>query len=296
MTWLLFMDESGHDHKNMPMEVRGGIALHVSKLWDFVRAWHRLELEAFGVPLADFKKEIKGEKLLDKDRYRWATQAGRLPDGERRKGARAFLTKGLQKHAPTSGEFLAYGQACLEMARGIFELLQSHGARLFACAIARGVKPPTDFEQVDYLRKDQVFLFERFFYFLEAQKCHGLLVMDETEKFEDRRFLARIERYFTATSPGRQRTAWIVPAPLFVSSDMSVGVQAADVCLYCLNWGFRLAQWQNVAPTRAEIERDFRPQLERLQWQGDGYRDGRVFHSFGIVFVPDPYDSRGAVE
>lgn len=296
MTWLLFMDESGHDHKNTPLEVRGGIALHVGKLWDFVRAWHRLELEAFGVPLADFKKEIKGEKLLDKDRYRWAAQADRLSDGERRKGARSFLTKGLQKQSPTSSEFLAYGQACLEMARGIFELLQSHDAKLFACAIARGACPPEGFQQKDYLRKDQVFLFERFFYFLEAQRDHGLLVLDETDKVEDRRFLSRLEQYFTVTSPGRQRTAWIVPAPLFVSSDMSVGVQAADVCLYCLNWGFRMPSWQELAPVRPEIERDFRPQLDRLQWRGEGYRDGRVFHTFGIVFVRDPYDSRSVLE
>ena len=28
MSWLLFLDESGHDHKSMPYEVRGGIALH----------------------------------------------------------------------------------------------------------------------------------------------------------------------------------------------------------------------------------------------------------------------------
>ena len=77
---------------------------------------------------------------------------------------------------------------------------------------------------------------------------------------------------------------------------MSVGVQAADVCLYCLNWGFRLAQWQTIDPVRIEIERDFRFQLDRLQWQGDGYRDGRVFHSYGIVFVPDPYDSRSLSE
>lgn len=58
------MDESGHDHKDSPLEVRGGSALHAGKLWDFMRAWKRLELEVFGVPLIDFKKEIKGEKLL----------------------------------------------------------------------------------------------------------------------------------------------------------------------------------------------------------------------------------------
>ena len=33
MSWLLFMDESGHDHKNTPLEVRGGIALHAKDIW-----------------------------------------------------------------------------------------------------------------------------------------------------------------------------------------------------------------------------------------------------------------------
>jgi len=31
------MDESGHDHGEAPYEVRGGFAIHVSKLWDFVQ-------------------------------------------------------------------------------------------------------------------------------------------------------------------------------------------------------------------------------------------------------------------
>ena len=39
----------------------------------------------------------------------------------------------------------------------------------------------------DFLRKDAVFLFERFFYFLEEKDAHGVLVMDETDKREDRR-------------------------------------------------------------------------------------------------------------
>lgn len=32
MSWFLFLDESGHDHKTMPYEVRGGIALHAGAL------------------------------------------------------------------------------------------------------------------------------------------------------------------------------------------------------------------------------------------------------------------------
>jgi len=266
----------------------------LAKLWDFIRAWQRLEFEAFGARPSDFKKELKGSRLLDRDRFKWANQAGWLDDNDRRKHARAFLAKGVSAQSPNSLEFLAYGQACIEMARGIFEILISHDARLFAAAIPRGVKPPPDFQQADYLRKDHVFLFERLFYFLEAQKDHGLLVMDETDKSDDRRFVARVERYFGRTQTGRQRTAWIVPAPLFVSSDMSVGVQAADLCLYTINWGLRLASpgWEDIEPARPEIADGFAPQIRRLQWQGDGYRDGRVFRTFGIVLVPDPYDAR----
>jgi hypothetical protein len=292
MTWLLFMDESGHDHKAMPLEVRGGVALHVGKIWDFVRAWQRLELECFGAHVADFKREMKGHKLLDKDRFAWASQGPRLADDERRKHARGFLTKGLQKVSPTSVEFLAYGQACIEMARGVFEILRSHEARLFAAAIPRGTKAPRGFEAEDYLRKDHVFLFERYFYFLEAQKSHGLIVMDESDKNYDRKFVARMERYFSKAEIGRQRTAWIVPAPLFVASDMSVGVQAADLCLYCVNWGFRPQSWLGVEAPRQEIAHGFGPQIARLQWQGDGYRDGRVFRSYGITLVPDPFEPR----
>jgi hypothetical protein len=43
------------------------------------------------------------------------------------------------------------------------------------------------------------------------------------------------------------------------------------------------------APVRREIENEFRPWLDRLQFRGEGYRDGAVFKTFGIAFVPDPY-------
>lgn len=42
MSWLLFMDESGHDHKNMPYEVRGGIVIHASEVWPFVQIFRGL--------------------------------------------------------------------------------------------------------------------------------------------------------------------------------------------------------------------------------------------------------------
>ena len=154
MSYLLFLDESGHDHRTTPYEVRGGIALHASELWPFVQDMQRLELASFGTTLYQFQAELKGCKLLDKDRFKWAAQESPMPDEERRKHCRGFLTKGLEKKAPIRLEFTAYGQACLEMATGMFELLRQHKARLFAAAIPRNVIKPDTYEAEEYLRKD----------------------------------------------------------------------------------------------------------------------------------------------
>jgi hypothetical protein len=99
-----------------------------------------------------------------------------------------------------------------------------------------------------------------------------------------------MHRYFTQTMAGRQRTAWIVPSPFFVESDMAYGVQAADLCIYCLNWGWRLGNMTEA--TRKEIE-PFCRLLEKCIWTGEGYRDGKVFKTWGTVYVPDPYEARG---
>jgi len=292
MSWLLFLDESGHDHKSMPYEVRGGVVLHASKLWPFVQNVQRLELATFGTALHQFGKELKGCKLLDKDRFKWASQGAEQPDEARRKHCRGFLTKGLEKKSPSRDEFTAYGQACLKMARGLFQLLRDHEAKLFAAVIPKNIQRPATTEAKEYLRKDQVFLLERFFYFLELQRQHGLLVMDEIEKNEDRRFVKRLERYFTKSQTGQYRSAWIVPTPFFVSSDMTYPVQAADLAIYCVNWGFRLSSRGMNAPARMEIADEFGPWLNQLQFRGESYRDGKVYEQYGIVYIPDPYTSR----
>ena len=289
MSWLLFLDESGHDHKNMPYEVRGGIALHASKLWGFIQGMQRLEVDSFGAHLALYRKELKGSTLVDRKRFGFAAQDAPMSDESRQKHCRAFLTKGLEKKVPSRSEFTAYGQACLEMARGIFQLLRDHEAILFAAAIPARIRKPSTVEAEEYLRKDHVFLLERFFYLLEEKKEHGMLVMDELETTADRRFVRRLEAYFTKTVAGRYRTAWIVPTPFFVSSDMTYPVQAADLCIYCTNWGFRLPALGMDATARQEIAKEFGPWLSQLQYRGQAYREGKVFETYGIVYVPDPY-------
>ncbi len=206
---------------------------------------------------------------------------------ERQKHAQSFLMKGFQKQNPTSSEFCAYGQACLEMARGIFQLLRDHHASLFASMIPRSsgkATGPAD----ELLRKDKVFLLERFFYFLEKEKQNGLLVLDGTEKNLDRKSVRQLEGYFTKTNAGRYRTQWIVPTPYFVASDMAYPIQVADLCIYCLNWAFRLPNHGMTEPVREEICTEFLDWLWSLQFHGEVNKDGRMFETWGICYVPNP--------
>jgi len=113
----------------------------------------------------------------------------------------------------------------------------------------------------------------------------------EVEKAADRHFVRQPQRYFAVTIKGRLRSRWIVPAPFFVASDMTYPIQAADLCNYCVNWGFRVPSIGMDAAVRPEIESEFRPWLDMLQFRGEGHRQGAAFKSFGVAFVPDPYNT-----
>jgi hypothetical protein len=240
-----------------------------------------------GCTLREFQKELNGSTLLDAKRFRFAKQADPMPDEERRKHSRTFLTKGLQKGLPTSSEFCAYGQACIEMAHGIFRLLTENDAVLFASMIPRG-SGKADAPIEGLLRKDKVFLLERFFYFLEPKKEHGLLVLDGSEKISDMKFVKQLESYFVKTGTGRDRAQWIIPTPFCVSSDMAYPIQAADICIYCINWGFRLPTHGMDEPIRQEINSAFFKWLRNLQFHGHCYKDGKEYEIWGICYVPNP--------
>lgn len=289
MTWVLFLDESGHDHKNMPFEVRGGIALPVSKLWSFAQAWRRLEERCFGALLGAFGKEAKGHKLLDKDRFGWAGQSEPFAEAERRVLARAFLERGRDKIPPTRAQFTGYGQASLRMAEGVFALLKRHDAKAFASLVPRGVTKPPGFARDGDLERPYVYLLERFFYFLDSADASGVLVIDQTEKSLDRKFVRRLERYFEATAPGRERARRIVPSPFFVSSDMSSAVQAADICLYCINWGYRRDGSQALTE-REGVATLYRKGVQPLEWRGEGRRAGKRYRSTGFTLIENPYE------
>ena len=284
------MDESGHDHKNTPLEVRGGVAIRDSKIWDFVKGWEEAKRFAFGDIIDRTDIEIKGSKLLEARTFKQANQISEwLRPHDRHKAVARLLTQKRQGIKPSKRDFVAYGQAKLIMADRIFELIKSHDGKIFASLIPCGVRRPKDYKFDHFLRRDQIYLQERYFNFLEGQQEHGLFVMDQIEVTEDRRFVRRLNDYYRNTQNGRERTQWIVPTPLFVDSQLAVGVQAADVVLYCINYGYRRHEWGFTGLTRQEIQQRYGGLIHKFRYEGDVYNEGKVYTSYGIVYVPDPY-------
>lgn len=289
------MDESGHDHRRVPYEVRGGIALHASQVWPFVSAMRRLEHRAFGGFLHEYGSELKGERLFKAKNLKFAAQESPLVDLERQAASRQFLEKSSRGQTPCRREFTAYGQGCKVMAKGHFELLSRHRAKVFASMVPRGGNQGAGAGDRERVRKDQQYLLERYFYFLEDMDETGLLVLDETDRSDDIRYLRRMERYFAGSVKGRQRAKRIVPAPMFVSSDMSYAVQAADIAIYCINWGFRVLERGIDAEVRPEVVDVSAAPLRRLQYRTRRKReDGTLFESFSIFCVPELYKQEKA--
>jgi hypothetical protein len=293
MSYLLFMDESGHDHKSMPLEVRGGVAIELSKLWAFQKDWRALEFRCFGTQLSEFGKEPKGAKLLDKKVFRWASQSNQVVSNAVSQEARSFLEAGRLKVSPSASNMKAYGLACLQMVDGIFGLLRKYDVKIFATSIPRGITDRQNTMKETHLRKDYAFLIERYYYFLEANNRDGMLVLDETDRSDDRRFIGRIGRYFALTKKGQARAKRVFPIPFFIASDMSIGVQAADVILYCINWGFRKDYRLNGFEVRKEIQERYEMLIANLQWIGSTHGATDQKASRSIVHIPDPYTFRG---
>lgn len=105
------------------------------------------------------------------------------------------------------------------------------------------------------LRKDYVYLFERFYYFLEDKpgEPRGIMVFDEMDKSANHLLLGQMDKYFKKTTKGRYRAGLIIPEPFFVHSDLTTGIQVVDFVAYIISWNFRVGKL-NKAP-REELNR-----------------------------------------
>ena len=288
---LFFIDESGHDHGEAPYEVLAAVAIRERDLWNLIQAIRNAEVEFFGLHMAEVGLELKGRKLLKRKIIRFAGEGPQMEPDERRKLAQNLLKKGWQRSQGETvedvkfNELVAYGQAVAAFTRRVFELAARYKAKTFAGIV--GVNAPRHAEPL-YLRKDYAYLFERFYYYMEAVSSEemGLVVFDELEKAQSRILLGQLENYFLESEKGYERSARIVPEPFFVHIDLTTVVQIADLVAYCLNWGFRLKGMTE--PTRPEIEPLARMVYDMKfvgQWYDEASQQEKPL--YGIFYVDD---------
>jgi hypothetical protein len=236
--WFLFVDESGQDRRNSPYEVLAGVAVEDRELWRLIQALKESQEDHFGMRLFDaYGAEAKGHKLLSTKTFRLASQKDALPKADRVVLAHAALTNG---NAVKGDQLTALGQAKLAYVTDALNLCHKYRTVAFASIIPNDIVRP----KYDFLRKDYVFLFERFFHFLngrvENPKPMGTIIFDEVEKQQSQILIEQMERYFLHSRKGKVRSRLIVPEPLFVHSDLTTMIQMADLVAYIVSWGVRL--------------------------------------------------------
>ncbi len=242
---LLFIDESGHDHHEMPCEVLAGVAVSEANLWNLVKAVRAAEKDFFGDYLRNLRvTELKAKKLLKRKRFRSAQRKVEIAKGELSELAHSALMKGIsaskdgaQASAVTERELVAYSRQVLGFVDEVINIAARYEARVIASIV--DIKAPRP--DMGMLRKDYIYLFERYFYLLESRPLHerGLVVFDELEKTKAKILIQQMAAYFLGTQNGRYRSARIVPEPFFVHSELTTGVFLADLAAYTLGWGWR---------------------------------------------------------
>ncbi|HEY4831797.1 MAG TPA: DUF3800 domain-containing protein [Waddliaceae bacterium] len=249
MAFFLFIDESGQDHHDSPYEVLAGIAIDDKDLWNFIQSAHELEIDCFGRKYREIDNEIKARTFLKRKTFRLANQLPAIPLPDRTALAKRALDNGA---TITKSELTALAQAKLEYAGKLLELCHQYRCKVFASIICNEGSIPTDKEM---LRKDYVYLFERFYYFLEDRpgEPRGIMVFDELDRSASHLLLGQMDKYFKKTTKGRYRAGLIIPEPFFVHSDLTAGIQVVDFVAYIISWNFRVGKLDK-AP-REELNR-----------------------------------------
>lgn len=270
---LFFLDESGQDRGACPYEVIGGIAVREPHAWSLISDIHDSQVRNFGTTLDAFVVETKGTKFLKSKTFRLASQLPKIPEDERRELAFRLLRKGasarssgLSDSNPSKAELTAYAQSALEYVRDIFAACERRGVRSFAvCIHPKAPRDKTGRER-GMLGKEFSSLFKIAYYVVDSISPdeHALLVFDEVENSESRRFITRTRNYFRKTVVGKALSSRILPDPLFVHSDLTLLVQVADIVCYSLNWGYRRGRMDG--PVREEM-RYFGESAARLLWR-----------------------------
>jgi len=278
MSFLLFTDESGHDQGESPYEVLAGMSVEDRDLWNLITSLHASEILHFGRRYTAGPHELKGKKLLNRKTFRLAALEPPIPQHERSQFARSCLDSGA-----TAGrrELAALAQAKLSYVRDALNTAARFRCKCFASITDRDAPRPA----ANYLRKDYAYLFERFFYFLEdsGENALGIVVFDELSKSSSHILLDQMHRYFGETAKGRHRSSRIIPEPFFVHSDLTTGIQLADLAAYAISWGVRLGAMHR--PARDEVAEygDLVSQLRHSSTREVGDNPNFRIWSFAII-------------
>lgn len=249
LSWALFIDESGQDRRESPYEVLAGIAIEDRVLWKLIRDLSEAQEKIFGMRLFEaYGSEAKAQKLLKKKVFNHAAQMPAFSLEDRAALSRELLEDGT---AVSRDRLTALAQAKIAYVATALDLARRAGATAFASIVPRTAQRPKS----GLLRKDYIYLFERFYYFLNSQPTDpmGYLVFDELDKSASHVLLNQVAQYFVRTQKGRTRSRLIIPEPFFVHSDLTTMVQVADLIAYILSWGVRLTGMTE--PKRDELDR-----------------------------------------
>lgn len=251
MSFLLFLDESGHDLRESPYEVLAGVCIEDRDLWNLIRAVQDAETRFFGQRITLGGLELKGKKLLNNKVFKHARQLPGMQTEDRVRLAGQCLRKGTEAKAEsrassgaTRAELTALAQAKIAFVGYILELCAQYRVKAFASIVDRDAPRPDK----GFLRKDYAYLFERYFHFLEEQRGGmGLVVFDELDKSQAHLLLGQMGEYFRNTAKGRARASLVIPEPFFVHSDLTTAIQIADLVAYLIAWGVRIGSMQREA-------------------------------------------------
>jgi len=289
---LLFIDESGQDHQVMPCEVLAGIAVAEENLWNLIKAIRSAEKDHFGDYLRNLRApEVKARKLLKRKCFKLANQRIDIPEQELPALAHSLLLRGLQSHKSkedcpsiTARELTGYSRSVLNFVDKVLDIAAGFEVKVFASVINKNGATIGE----DILKKDFVYLFERYFYFLKtlAEHSRGLVVFDELEKSKAQKLIQQMASYFLGTRTGQFRSSKIIPEPFFVHSELTTGVFLADLAAYIIGWGWRLNKMSQ--PTRPELE-SFARKLHDMQFVGEKPRDdgNGTWTLYGIKYIAD---------
>ena len=286
MAWLLFIDESGQDHKHSPYEVLAGVAIHDQNLWKLICELQDAEIAHFGRRYSQGARELKGKHLLKNKTFHHARLNVPVLPNEVPALAKEALDDGKKNGSPRHLKALALAK--IGYVTAAFSICATHGCKVFASI----VEPDAPLSASGGIRKDYAYLFERYFYFLEDHASesghaqHGILVFDEIEKSRSHILIDQASQYFSKTATGKLRASLIIPAPFFVHSELTTGIQIADLAAYCVSWGFRkIAQMKT--PGRTELA-PYADQLARMRHRTYRYRMGKPdFEIWSFAYISD---------